>query len=156
MPIGMVVTVSDQWYRNVLIGISKGVIEIDYWTNGWLPDVKKNANRLEVYYQGALILEGDIVDEYKETPANVFYKYQNNLYAIGLQPQDNINNFQQMLDSAFRKACEPEIGNIIFQVDGISSTIINGLRSKGINIPNGIKALPQQNANQTINKITYK
>lgn len=156
MTIGMVVTVSDNWYKNVLLGISKGAIEIDYWTNGWLPDAKRNVNRLEVYYQGTLILVGDVVDKYKETPVNVFYKYRNNLYAIGLQPQDKIDDFKKMLDNAFRKDCKPEIGNIIFQVDGISSAIINGLRNNGINIPNGIRSLPQQKINKTIDNISYK
>lgn len=156
MPTGMVATVSEQWYINVLKSISIGVTEIDYWTNSWLPDKKQNVSRLEVYYQGDLFLAGDIVDQYKATPNEVFKKNNKRLYTIGLQPQNNIKDFLQMLDNSFRNGYGHKIGNIIFDVDSISSAVIKGLRSKGFKIPYKIKALPPQKANQPIRKIVYK
>ncbi len=156
MPTGMVVTVSDNWYKNVLEGISKGTTVIDYWTNGWLPDEKKRVNRIEVYYESSRILEGDFIRAYKDSPDDVFNAYQKDLYTIGLQPGDTIVQFDQMLNSAFRKDCGPKIGNIIFRVDGISSLIIERLRAEGINIPNQIKPLQPEKTDRKIRTIEYK
>jgi len=130
MGIGMVVSVSDNWYKNVFQGIGKGITVIDYWTNGWLPDEKKEVDRIEVYCESKLILAGDFINAHKDSPDDVFNKYRNNLYTIGLQPGDTIDQFEKMLDSAFRKDREPKIGNILFHVDGISSLMIERLRAR--------------------------
>lgn len=40
MATGLVVTVSAEWLKNVLLCIERGGVDIDYWTNGWLRDKK--------------------------------------------------------------------------------------------------------------------
>lgn len=156
MKIGMVVTVSPKWYGNVLRGIGKGDIEVDYWTNGWLPDPSIKLDRLEVYYEGSCILEGDVINQYKATPNSVFNRYMKNTYPIGLEPKDKFIDFQTMLDAAFRTPCKPQIGNIVFRVDGISGGMIDGLKSSGIYIPENVKILPSKKLDHQINNIAYR
>ena len=90
-----VVTRSDEWVKNVIKGIMNGVREVDFWTNDWLPDQKKakDVKFVEVYYEGTLILKGDYVDSYTDTPNNIFNQYNKNLSSIGLVNGNSFSDF---------------------------------------------------------------
>lgn len=159
MVTAMVSTVSEQWFSNVIYGLCDEVYNIDYWTNSWIPDVKRKPDRLEVYYHNDLILSGDIIDIYKEKPINVFNEYKkiNKLCAIGLKSNDTFSTFEKMLDEAFSSARKDKIGNIIFKVDAISNAIVYGLEKKGNIISTNIKKIKKSLLpGEIINKVQYK
>lgn len=126
-------TISDKWYMNVLEGVSKNVRKFDYWTNGWIP---KNATRIEIYHNDYFALSGEVIDSYlienlnnKNAHAILFDKNKDNLYAIGLKPQENATDLDGELNTAFSGTRQPKIGNIIFRVDSIG--IVPGVKFSG-------------------------
>lgn len=133
-----VVTRSDEWVKNVIKGIMNGVREVNFWTNGWLPDQKKakNVKSVEVYYEGTLLLQGDYVYSYTDTPNNVFNHYNKNLSSIGLVNGNSFSDFEKLLDDAFTSPRSQEIGNIIFEVKSVSKHALDLFSENNFNIAN--------------------
>jgi|GEM_PF-2287733 hypothetical protein len=157
MATGLVVTISAEWYKNVLSCIEKGGVDIDYWTNGWLPDEKvNNVERLEVYYENQMVLGGEILYMEKDTPINIFNKFKRNLESIGVGNRNKYEDFERILNEAFSSELNEKIGNIVFRVDTISSEIADGLKKRGVNIPNSIrKEKKELDCDTKINRIRY-
>lgn len=131
-----VVTRSDEWVKNVIKGIMNGVREVDFWTNGRLPDQKrvKDIAFVEVYYEGTLILQGDYRDSYSDTPNNVFNKYNENLSSIGLVNGNSFSDFEKLLNDAFTSPHSQNIGNIIFEVKSVSKYALDLFSENNFNI----------------------
>ena len=131
-----VVTRSNEWVKNVITGIMNGVKEVNFWTNDWLPDQKKakDIKFVEVYYEGTLILKGDYLDSYTDTPNNVFNHYNKNLSSIGLVNGNSFPDFEKILDNAFTSPRSQEIGNIIFEVKSVSKHALDLFSENNFNI----------------------
>lgn len=131
-----VVTRSNEWVKNVITGIMNGVREVNFWTNDWLPDQKKakDIKFVEVYYEGTLILKGDYLDSYTDTPNNVFNHYNKNLSSIGLVNGNSFPDFEKILDNAFTSPRSQEIGNIIFEVKSVSKHALDLFSENNFNI----------------------
>lgn len=157
MATGLVVTVSAEWYKNVLLYIESGGVDIDYWTNGWLPDKKVyNVERLEVYYGDQMVLGGEILYMEKDTPINIYNKFKGKLLSIGVGKSNKYGDFERILKEAFSSEPSEKIGNIFFRVDSISSTIADGLKKRGVNIPNSIRKVEKElDGDKKINRIIY-
>lgn len=155
---GMVVTVSAEWYKNVLIGITKGNLKVDYWTNGWIP--QKKIDELEVYYDGILILKGTVDEEaYCSKPEDVFSSYKGkNLYTIGVEPQAKYKDFEAVLKNAFTSQLSDTIGNIVFTINSVSGKIIDEYEKRGISFPYSIEKITKEKEdNVTVHgRIVYK
>lgn len=138
MLIGIVVTRSEEWVKNVINGIMCGVREVDFWNSGRLPiDEKiKDLKYIEVYYKNKLILQGDYVKSYSDTPINVFNEYsgKKSLSSIGLIDNSNFSDFQKILNVAFTSSCPQKIGNIIFEVKEVSKYAIELYSNNNFNI----------------------
>ena len=144
----MVQTVSERWVGNVFNAISKGIFDINFWTNGCTPTKKHNPERLEVYYQKSLILAGDLIKWYKEESLTIYCHFLDQPEAIGLQPGDNFADFDDMLNSAFSSPQKEKIGNLIFKVDTISKNMANNFEKKGVNFSSDISKVNTSLINQ--------
>lgn len=150
-----VVTRSDEWVKNVITGIMNGVREVDFWTNGRLPDQKraKDIKFVEVYYEGTLILQGDYVDSYTDTPNNVFNNYNKNLSSIGLVNGNSFSDFEKILNDAFTSPRSQKIGNIIFEVESVSKYALDLFSENNFN--NNFNIVNNKTLQKNIQNIAY-
>ena len=125
MSTGTVVTHSNGWLLNVLKSISNGERKINFWTNNWLPNKKREADRWEVYNKRVLLLGGNIKNIYRKKSSDVYndFKKRKVIESIGLDSRDKYSDFTDILDLSFASPNAGIIGNIIFEVDTISITL---------------------------------
>lgn len=142
MIICKVQTITKKWLENVLNSISNGEPVIDYWTNNRLPDKKRNIKILEVHYLDNLVLVGEIINVFKDTPYNTYNMFKTNLLRIGLDKNDTFNDFESLLKIPFGLVPD-KIGNIVFEVKFISTTILKNIidNNKEKNIKINIKEI---------------
>lgn len=157
MLIGKVKTITLEWWSNVLLGMTKGTAEFDYWTSGWIPD--RDIDRIEVYYEGDRVLSGEVINCYKNTPDKVYNHYKNTPDSIGLNFRNNtLNDFKDLLKKPFKKTPE-EIGNIIFKVDYVSKKTLQAILSKksdDLNIEIGELETKSEDRKKLQSRIVYE
>lgn len=141
MIIGKVRTITDEWWRNVIRSVLLGQItEINYWTSGWTPD-RDDIDEIEVYYEGLRVIRGKFITSYKDSPYRVQKKYSRNPASIGLTiSKNNLPAFEKLLKYPFGNI-PGEIGNIIFEVEAVSESIIKKAKADGWTINNDLKIL---------------
>lgn len=162
MVIGQVSTVSIDWIKHVAIGLTKGIEDFDYWTNGWTPN-EEVIDRLEVFYEGNMILAGEYNNADKCTHTVLFNNYNklpNCLEAIGVLTGSNINDFEKILTQSFGLVPN-ELGNLYFKVDSITPTLATILKSNGVDInsikiPPTIKSATDKKIDKKIRRIVYE
>lgn len=144
MIIGKVRTITDEWWKNVIIGVMTGKTnEVDYWTSGWTPGVE-NVDIIEVYYQGTRVISGRFKEAYKASPSIVHNNYITRPYSIGLDNTKNkLNDFEKLLKFPF-KTVPDEIGNIVFEIQAVSDDIIKGFKERGYQISKNITPLEKK------------
>jgi len=151
MSTGTVVTHSNGWLLNVLKSISNGERNINFWTNNWLPNKKRGADRWEVYNKRVLLLGGNIKNLYRKKSSDVYndFKKRKVIESIGLDSRDKYSDFTDILDLSFASSNAGIIGNIIFEVDTISSTLASKIDKNSLQcitvvdrvLPNKIKKI---------------
>lgn len=151
MSTGTVVTHSNGWLLNVLKSISNGERKINFWTNNWLSNKKREADRWEVYNKRVLLLGGNIKNIYRKKSSDVYndFKKRKVIESIGLDSRDKYSDFTDILDLSFASPNAGIIGNIIFEVDTISSTLASKIDKNSLQciqvvdkvLPNKIKKI---------------
>lgn len=151
MSTGTVVTHSNGWFLNVLKSISNGERNIKFWTNNWLPNKKRKVDRLEVYNKRVLLLGSNIRNVYKKESSDVYddFKKRKTIESIGLDSRDKYSDFMDILNLSFTSSNAGIIGNIIFEVDTISSTLASKIDTNSLKcitvvdrvLPNKIKKI---------------
>lgn len=157
MLIGKVATVSEEWYKNVLInGLKDNITYFDYWTNGWIPNPEENEpiDRLEIYYQGNLVMSGRYKGANKLSPQEVYNQWKLNPQTIGLDSNSTYNDFKDILKKCF-DTVPIELGNLYFDVDSVNANVDKGLAQRGIVIPSKITRVPEKKSNAN-SRIVYE
>jgi len=106
---------------------------------------------LEVYNKRVLLLGGNIKNVYRKEAFDVYndFKKRKVIESIGLDSRDKYSDFTDILDLSFTSSNAGIIGNIIFEVDTISSTLANKIDTNSLQcikvvdvvLPNKIKKI---------------
>lgn len=106
---------------------------------------------MEVYNKRVLLLGGNIKNVYKKESSDVYddFKKRKTIESIGLDSRDKYSDFMDILDLSFASSNAGIIGNIIFEVDTISSTLASKIDKNSLQciqvvdkvLPNKIKKI---------------